>query len=274
MNIEFCNSQSEVGFIYVASCDKLYYELALISCQSLKDYYPDSHVTLFTHKEFLDNRAEIFDQVITGIPIHNRAKMWCMARTPYKKTLYNDCDSLIRHRDVKKIHDFLEDSDMFFGSQLEYTVSNYKWAFIDKACTIKSKYHGSLCGYVSSEIVLQFMQDWFDEYNKQQNSEWNYTEYYKEWKQFDMFTLWRMTSGLFPEFDNYKQLNIKIIPRRYNNTCCEIPQEFEGNPVITQISRSTWPKMTTVWNNITMELQNAPNKIKTKSNNKISIEYN
>lgn len=264
MKIQFCNKKSDTGFIYVASCNKLFYELALISCQSLKDFYPDANVTLFTHENFLDKRVEIFDQVITEIPIHVRAKMWCMARTPYKKTLYNDCDSIIRHKDVNKIHDFLDGYDMFFGSQLTYTVSDYRWAFIDKAGKINVKYHGSLCGYGSSEFILQFMQDWFDEYLKQRNSPWIYENYHSVWQQFDMFTLWRMTSGVFPEFDKYKNIKINIIPRRFNNSCVEIQKDIEGKPVITQVDKMTVRRIETLWKNISSEMTNGPNFAETK----------
>lgn len=275
MNIEFSNRKSDTGFIYVASCSKLYYELALISCETLREYYPDADVTLFTHKNFLDDRCKIFDTVITDIPIHARAKMWCMARTPYEKTLYNDCDSIIRHKDIKKIHDFLDDCDMFFGSQLYYTVVNYKWAYVDKKRTREAIYHGSLCGYHKTKDNIEFMQTWFDEYVKQVSTPWPYEKnHFQEWQQFDMFTLWRMTSGDFSEFDRFKNLNIKIIPRRFNNTGQDLPEDCNGPPVITQIDKISWSQMPYVWGKIQKEINNDTHKVKQRKASDPFIEYN
>lgn len=275
MKIEFSNKKSENGFIYVASRDRVYYELALISCESLKDYYPDSDVTLFTHKNFLDHRVNIFDRVITEIPIHTRAKMWCMARTPYQKTLYNDCDSIIRHKDIRKIHNFLEDCDMFFGSNVMHTVSNYKWGYIDKSRKILPKYHGSLCGFNKTDINIDFMQTWFEEYIKQYCNPWEYgEEHFEEWKGFDMFTLWRMTSGKFNEFNRFNDLIINNIPRRYNNTIHDLPEDYVGNPVITQIDRNIWSTMTNSWKKIEKGAKDESYKVEKPDSNQITLEYN
>jgi hypothetical protein len=242
---------SDDGFIYVASRDRLFYELALLSCESLKSFSPKTHVTLFTHENFCDDRCKIFDNVIVDIPIHYRAKMWCMARSPYKRTIYNDCDSQICHRDVSKMFDFLDDCDLFCGSNLLYTVGSLKWTYIDKARNHIPKYHGSMWGYKKSELTTDFMQTWFDEYIKQITTPWPYEKtHYKEWQLFDMFTLWKITSGLFDEFERFNKLNIKILSRRWNTTSQDLREDLDGPPVITQIDKPTWKKMPNVWKNI------------------------
>lgn len=246
MEIYYSNGiDSNDGFIYVASRSRLYYELGLLSCESLKSYFPKAHVTLFTHKNFIDERCKLFDKVITGIPIHSRAKMWCMARTPYKgKTVYNDCDSLIMHRDVSKIYDELNDCDIFTGSNLPEAAGDIKWAFIDKERTIIPKHHGSLIGYNNTQLNLDFMQTWFDEYVKQITTSWPYEKHhYKDWQQFDMFTLWRLVSKRFQEFERFFPLNVKILERRWNITINERKQKLSAPPVIVQISRHSWAKM-------------------------------
>lgn len=266
---------SDAGFVYVASNDRLYYELALISCQTLKDYWPNSSVTLFTHEKFIDDRVRIFDKVYTNIPIHKRTKMWCMARTPYDRTIYNDCDSIIRHRDVKKMHSFLNECDMYFIKNIDYTVANIKWAYIDKAQTIEPPYHGALCGYHKTDLNLDFMQTWFDEYVKQTTTPWPYgKDHYREWQQFDMFTLWRMTSGKFSEFDRFNDLNIIRIPRRFNSCLQDLPQDLEGPPVITQIDRDSWTRMPTVWNKIKETLYDGRYTLEQSKINKATLEYN
>lgn len=256
---------SKEGFIYVASRVREYYEYALISCETLKEFHPESNVTLFTHEKFLDKRCKLFDNIVTGIPIHARAKMWCMARTPYEKTIYIDCDSIIRHKDVNKLHDFLENCDLFFGSQVLHTVTDLSWGFIDKSFSIEPKYHGSLCGYTNSKLNIDFMQTWFDEYVKQRSSPWKYEEYDIKWKQFDMFTLWRMTCGKFEEFKKFNELIIKILPRRYNNTMGDLEENYEGVPVITQIDGSFYQAMLDVWRKIENGNNNQLHKVKQRS---------
>lgn len=263
------------GFIYVATKDRFYYELALISCQTLKDYWPDSSVTLYTHEAFIDDRVKIFDKVYTNIPIHKRTKMWCMARTPYDRTIYNDCDSIIRHRDVKKMHGFLDSCDMYFIKNLDYAVANFKWAFIDKAQTIEPPYHGALCGYNKTDLTLDFMQTWFDEYVKQTTTPWPYGDnHYPEWRQFDMFTLWRMTSKKFSEFDRFNDLNIITIPRRFNCSGQDFPQDLKGPPVITQIDGPSWKSMPTVWNKIKETLYDDRYTLKQPATNQAPFQYN
>lgn len=258
MKTYFSNDKlSDDGFIYVASRDRLFYELALLSCESLKSFSPKTHVTLFTHKNFVDDRCKIFDRVIVDIPIHYRAKMWCMARTPYQRTVYNDCDSLICHKDVSKIFNFLNECDLFCGSNLLYTVGNVKWAYIDKERKHLPIYHGSMWGYHKTNLIIDFMQTWFDEYVKQVSNPWPYEEnHYKEWQKFDMFTVWRMTSGLFEEFERFDKLNIKILSRRWNCTIQDSQKDLDGPPVIMQIDKMTWKTMSNVWKNIEKGLNN------------------
>lgn len=241
------------GFIYVASKDKIYYELAIWSAISLREMYPEADITLFTHRSFVDDRASIFNSVVTGIPIHTRAKMWCMARTPYDLTFYNDVDSQIIHPNIRKVFDELEDCDMFFTESFWYTTANYKWAFIDKDKKIPVLYHGAVCAYKKSDLTIDFHQTWFKEYVKQRTRPWSFDFAYKEWQQFDMFTLWRLTSGKFPEFQRFTEgLRVKKGPKVYNATIHDkgTKEEYDGLPAVNmQIDKQTvrtmkiWEKM-------------------------------
>jgi hypothetical protein len=233
--------QAEEGYIYVASNDKLFYELAIFSAESLRTFHPKAHITLFTHEAFVDDRAaSLFNNVITGIPVHARAKMWCMARTPYEKTFYNDVDSQIVHRKIKDVFKEIEDCDMFFTESYWYTTSNYRWSFFDKEQKIPVKYHGAVCCYNKTDLVLDFMQTWFDEFVIQRAaSTWDYDFAYKEWKQFDMFTLWRLTSGRWEKFDRFKNLDIKLGPKIYNATIHDGKDLYDGKkPAVYQIDKN------------------------------------
>jgi len=266
---------SDDGFVYVASRERIFYELALLSCQSLKDFSPKTHATLFTHEKFVDDRCKIFDTVITDIPIHYRTKMWAMARSPYKRTIYNDCDSQICHKDVSKMFDFLDECDLFCGSNLLYTVGDVKWTYIDKARKYVPKYHGSMWGYHKTELITDFMQTWFDEYVKQVSQPWPYEKTnYKEWQVFDMFTLWRMTCGLYDEFNRFNNLNIKILSRRWNTTTQDLPEDLDGPPVITQIDKTTWKKMPNVWKVIEKGINDEKHQVEKRPFGDPTLTYN
>ena len=269
--------QSDDGFIYVASRDRMYYEFAINACESLKAFHPNSHVTLFTHENFLDDRAKVFDNVVTNIPIHIRSKMWCMARTPYKRTIYVDADSLVNHRDIKKMHDFLDDCDMFFTPVFDYAAGSFKWTTMDIARTEYPKYHGSLCGYHKTDLLIDFMQTWFDDYVIQRSTPWTYEKeglYYKEWQQFDMFTLWQMTCNKFDKYKRFHNLNIKLIPARWNSMAQYLIEDKGKQPVIYHMDSHTQQSMPNLWAKINKGATDEAYSVKKRAINDPFIEYN
>lgn len=235
---------SEQGTIHVASYSYMYYEMALLSAESHKDYNPSAHLTLFTHKDFVCERAtKHFDNIYINIPIHYRAKMWCMARTPYKFTYYLDADSLIKSTRIKNIFNFLlNDTDAAWGTVIPHQVSNDRWFYIDKQKTITPTLHGGTVVYRSNDTMKKFMQTWFDEYVDQVTGPWKYEDNHDQiWKAFDMFTLWRMTCGEFKEFDEFKNIKIKMLPRNYCSSAMDSPEDLKGlSPVVIQYDKSTW----------------------------------
>jgi hypothetical protein len=276
MKITFQNERlSDKGYIYVASKNRMFYEFALMSAQSLRDLYPKAHITLFTHKNFVDDRVKVFDTVITDIPIHYRAKMWCMARTPYEKTVYIDCDSQIMHKDVAKIFDFLDSCDLFCGSNALYTVANIKWAYIDIERKNIPVYHGSMWGYHKTKLNLDLMQTWFDEYVKQVTSPWPHSDWsYAEWQKFDMFTIWKITSKMYDEFSRFNELNIKILPRRWNVTSHDIFSDLDGPPVICQINKTQYRSLSNINELIEKSVKNEKHKVEQYSIEDPVIRYN
>lgn len=268
---------SNNGYIYVASRNKLYYELSLQAVESLKTFYPECNVTLFTHDAWVEDRAtKLFDNIVTDIPIHSRAKMWCMARTPYDVTFYNDVDSQIVHPNIKNAFRDLEESDMFFTNSFWYTTANYKWAYIDKKQTIKVRYHGAVCCYRKNDLTIDFHQTWFEEYLKQQRAkEWVYDFAHEEWKNFDMFTLWRMTDGNYEEFERFKKLDIAQGPKIYCATVQDNPKEYtRKNPAVNiQMDRNFYSKLHT-WNIIEKGERDERNLPERPKVGEYSLKYN
>lgn len=253
-----CMKTKTQGIIYVATVKPMYYGLAIASCKSLKQNYPECSVTLFTHEDWVDEHAEIFDHVITkDVPVHKRAKMWAMARTPYDRTMYIDVDSIVLNKDVKLIFDQIDDDiDFGFVENPPLCAANPKWAFIDKEMTEEALIDGSFMLYNKSDLMIEFLNAWFDEYKKQhviRPENWPYEFAHVEWDQFDMFTIWRMLfcdknkfpSGYESKFERYRKLKIKQVDKRFNGVPFIPKKLLNGKRVIIQIPIPEYPKIFT-----------------------------
>ena len=178
------------GFVYVASKYYEFIQAARYSATSLKDFWPDSNITLFTHKEWITNDdTNIFDCIVTDdVPNHKRAKLWALDKTPYKLTCYIDCDTHIEHEDIQKIFEQYDvNSDITITKARRY------------AASIESKFKGGEltdhCGlfiYNNKPHTLNFMKQWWLLYCQQDEYKWNwdtnlYPEYLRKW---DMWTYW------------------------------------------------------------------------------------
>ena len=193
---------SSFGYVYVASLSQAFYRAAVNSAVSLKDFYPEAKATLFTHEKFLKKEDEkFFDKVVTGIPVNKRAKMWGMARTPYDKTLYLDCDTEIRSENIKKVFDIISSDDIMFTRIINH-VSNSKR--IDDQNSLE--YHGGVVLYNSKNDTLKLMQKWYELYNYQSECKWHesiFKDYDPKMQPWDQFTVWYLLHR-DPEFKELK----------------------------------------------------------------------
>ena len=176
------------GFIYVATIDKKFLSSAVMSAMTLKDYWPDAHVTLYTHEEWVDNTLEdIFDNVITkDVPHHHRAKLWALDKTPYDLTVYLDADTEIMSSDISTVFDQMTDADIMMTK-----IRKYAGAFVDFP-------GGSLidhCGmfmYRSDPHVIEFMQEWWELYQEQIDGtwQWDISLYPEDLRPWDQWAFW------------------------------------------------------------------------------------
>lgn len=183
--------QSELnkGIILIASVSLAYYKAAVRCAISIKDHYPDAKITLFAHEEFVnDNDRFLFENVITGIPVHSRAKLWALDKTPYDITLYLDCDTEIWHEDISQIFDLIGDSDIAITNIREYAGKGTK-----VSNTENMVYHCGMFLYRKTKKTLEFMRKWWSEYLIQTApGPWPYLEYDPKMKPWDQFTFWRL----------------------------------------------------------------------------------
>lgn len=221
--------QPNNGFLYVASLSPLYYKAALRSAVSLKDCYPEAKITLFTHKQFInDADRQHFDQIITDIPIHKRAKMWAMARSPYDTTFYLDADTEIQSEDIAGVFDHIKGHDLRFTGIVHHVSKDVK---VEKGTILQ--YHGGVCLYKSRRpIIKQLMQDWFDTYVYQCTCNWEkskFKQYDKGMKPWDQFSLWWLLNTV----PKYSKLKHSLFPDggfEYNYIYLLSEQRKENQP--------------------------------------------
>lgn len=194
------------GFVYVASLSEAYYKAAVRSAISLKDHYPQAHITLFTHETFFQEcDRKYFDGVVINIPVHNRAKMWGMARSPYDRTLYIDSDTEIRSDRIKDVFD-LPDNDIMFTKIIPH-VSNTR--YIDEHNELE--YHGGVILYNNKPLTVDLIKNWYYTYYEQTNTrDWSksrFSQYSEKMRPWDQFTIWYLLRQ-----DKYKHIRHDFFP--------------------------------------------------------------
>lgn len=226
------------GFVYVATNHKRYITCARYSAISLKEYWPESHITLFTHEEWVNKSDKsIFDNIITNdVPNHVRAKLWALDKTPYDLTCYIDVDTEVMHDDVRFIFDQHDTN-----SNISLTKARRYAASIDpKFSEGELTDHCGLFIYDNKPETFLFMQKWWELYQKQHNREWNWdtTLYPEFFRTFDMWTYWwlqnkteyKIKRSFFPEPD-----------ARWNFVYIYKQEELMGQPIV--IKHTPVPKI-------------------------------
>jgi hypothetical protein len=180
------------GFLIVASLFKEYVDSANFCAHSIKDHYPDAHVTLFVSdrvRQFADESA--FDLIISDdVPDHSRTKLYALSRTPYSEmTVYVDADMECQHEDIATIWDQLsKDDDILITKIRPYNGKISKWN------SGRLIHHCGFFVYRTKPHILEFMEKWWLDYEKQRREPWPYTEeqHPKELQPWDQFTFWKL----------------------------------------------------------------------------------
>jgi hypothetical protein len=179
------------GVILVASLSKAYYASAVRCAVSIKDYSPNTNITLFTHASFIKERdVQLFDKIITEIPIHIRAKLWALPKSPYDLTLYMDSDMEVFDAEFDSIFSKMKDDwDMAFTHIRPHVSKDVMVTKRDKL-----KYHGGFFLYRKNEKTQPILDSWWPEYVSQlHSSKWPFKDQYSErMRPWDQFTLWRL----------------------------------------------------------------------------------
>jgi hypothetical protein len=180
------------GFLIVASITEEYVKSANYCAHSIRDNYPDAHITLFVPnvlKKYVEYEA--FDIVVSDdVPNHVRTKMYALSRTPYSNlTVYVDADMECMHQDVSTVWNEIEEhQDMLITKIRPYNGKISKWK------NGEFTMHGGFFMYRNKPNVIEFMRKWYEDYVKQRAEPWPYDEdeYPKALEPWDQFTLWKL----------------------------------------------------------------------------------
>jgi len=180
------------GFLIVASVTEEYVKAANYCGNTIRDNYPEAHITLFVPKTLrymVDESA--FDLIISDdVPNNTRTKLYALGKTPYTNlTVYVDADMECMHEDVSTIWEQIEeDQDLLITKIRPYNGKISKWK--NGELTL----HGGFFIYRNVPHVIDFMCKWYMDYIKQVSEPWPYDEYEypRGLQQWDQFTLWKL----------------------------------------------------------------------------------
>tara|TARA_X000001036_G_scaffold386059_1_gene380932 strand:+ start:2405 stop:3121 length:717 start_codon:yes stop_codon:yes gene_type:complete len=216
------------GYVYVASLNKDYYRAAKMSAESLKDFYPEANITLFTHDEWVtDEDYLIFNNIITeDVPANNRAKLWALSQTPYDLTMYLDCDTMIEHEDISTIFDYIGNHDIIFTKNRPYNAKITKLNDTEEMI-----YHCGVFLYKKTSKIKSLMDNWYKEYLIQIDPEYCLDPYPEKVRPWDTFTMWWLLNKT-----SFKDLiNVGEFPlpdARWNFCMGQRPEELKDKDVI------------------------------------------
>lgn len=180
----------ENGFLIVASETKQYVISANFCAGSIKDYYPDAHITLFVP----DNLRQYADPSVFNIieskdvPSHIRTKLYALGQTPYSNlTCYVDADMECKHEDVSRIWEQFQSkqsADILITQIRPYNGKITKWDGGELT------HHCGFFVYRTNDRTINFMKKWWNDYVDQMQT-WKYT-YTIQLQPWDQFTFWKL----------------------------------------------------------------------------------
>ena len=217
---------SDNGYLYVATVKKDYYEAAKTSAISLKEFYPEAKITLFTLPEWVEKEDyEIFENIATYGPNHVRTQLWALSRSPYEKTMYLDCDTYIQHEDISTAFDYLGDNDIIFTRNRPYNAKITKLNDTEEMI-----YHCGVFVYRKSKTQDLF-DDWFDQYQYQISDSYDPSPYSERVRPWDTFTMWYLLNKTKYK-DTIKVGDFPSPDARWNFCLGQKPEELDGQDVI------------------------------------------
>ena len=202
------------GYLLVATLSKPFYDAGVMAIQSLKDEVPDAKVAFFTHEEWVrDEDRHLFDHLITGVPVHCRAKLWALPRTPFDETVYLDVDTHVVSSEIEEVFDHLykSEADVVMSENRPYNakvvyfqdkhqnngqareLNHYNEEHLKlyrEGKAHKFRWHCGMFAYHKNERTQYLWEEWLRWY-KRHTVERNTDPYPTSLEYWDTFAFWR-----------------------------------------------------------------------------------
>ena len=183
------------GFVIVASMFEAFYTAAIELAESIKLFYPEAHITVYTsHEEWIKptdwNHADWI--VHWEVPNEIRAKLWALSQTPYKgKTVYFDADMVCESEEIENIFDQLpDDLDLIFTKIRPYNAKVTKLTNTEEMTA-----HCGMFIYRNNPQTLALMDSWYGEFLYQQDPKNDIGNYPEDCRKWDTFTMWKLLNN-------------------------------------------------------------------------------
>ncbi len=146
------------GVIYCATGKELFLDELVISLEFLKKYNRNCNVSIFTEEKFLAKiNNELFDSIhLIENPQYSFAdKIYSLKNSPYKKTLYLDCDIVVTD-EISEIFNILDEFDLTLA-YIPY--KNRKFKKLNSPL-----FNGGLVAFKKNKRTSQFLEFWDKKY--------------------------------------------------------------------------------------------------------------
>ena len=147
----------EEGIVYCATGKELFLREAYISINSIKKYNTNIQISIFVDEEnFKRINKDLFDSIflIKNPEFGFGDKIYAMKNTPYQKTIYLDCDTVVAD-DISEIYNMLE----------KYEIAASNPPFKNKYYR-PNHYQAGIIFYKMNSKVSKFFNLWDENYDR------------------------------------------------------------------------------------------------------------
>ena len=147
----------ENGVIYIATGKELFLKEAKISAKSVRKYNKNIGISIFVdEKNQFEDNENLFDSIhFVEKPEHGFGdKIYAMKNTPYQKTIYLDCDTVVVD-DISEIYNMLE----------KYDIAASNPPFKNKYYS-PNHYQAGIIFYKMNNKVSKFFDLWDENYDR------------------------------------------------------------------------------------------------------------
>jgi hypothetical protein len=202
--------------MYSATRREPYLHSAIYSAETLKDYYDDANIVIYTEERWrhIAEKADVFNNIVTDCPYDQRTKLYMLQHTPFDKTFYIDADTEIMHEDIKNIFNELPDtSDICITNIRDYSGAEV-YLTKDKIESHKMIHHCGVFGFWNKPHILKFMKRWYEQYHFQKTELFKKEnpKYLNSVRQWDQFAWWYLLN----EEKHNININIMNVVARWN----------------------------------------------------------